>query len=247
MDESYTADQFVKFLKFSNEFNEMAERFVRNRIIVRTAMEKGLKASDDEIQQAADDFRRCMGLHRVSDTQKWLDTNGLTLDEFENFIREFVLARKMMSEVVTEESIEKYFRRHSPRFDTVNIRHIIIRGESRARELMTLLSEKPDSFPRYAAKYAMDEEARETGGYVGEIRRDMMTDEMQAKVFHAAEGDVLGPFRINGSETYEIIRISRKKTASLDDNTVREKVAETLHREWVESRLKELPVNCALN
>ncbi|MEZ4528350.1 MAG: peptidylprolyl isomerase [Desulfobacterales bacterium] len=247
MDEAFTADQFVKFLKFSNEFNELAERFVRNRIIVRTAMEKGIKASDGEIQQAADDFRRCLGLHRVSDTQKWLDANGLNLDEFENFIREFVLAKKMMATVVTDETVENYFRCHSPRFDTVHIRHIVVRGESRAKELMSLLCEEPAGFPRYAEKYSIDEDTREAGGYVGEIRREMMPDEMQAKVFHAAEGDLLGPFRINGSEAWEIIRVAKKKTASLEDSRVRERVAEILHREWVDARLKDLPVNCNLN
>lgn len=239
-EEIFTNEQFVNYLKFSNEFQALMEGFIEKRIILREAKEKGISLTETEIQQASDDFRRCMGLHRVSDTQKWLDENGLTLNEFEVFIKEFLLSGKMMTTIINKENMENYFRQHAPRFDTVDICRIVIRGENKARELMLLLCEEPEKFAAFAKKYSLDEETRDIGGYVRGLCRDMMNEDMEARLFHAEEGEIMGPFHISNSDIYEIIRIAARKPATMEDAAVREKVAESLRKEWVEKHRENL-------
>ncbi|OQX26084.1 MAG: hypothetical protein BWK80_12210, partial [Desulfobacteraceae bacterium IS3] len=95
-DEIITTDQFIKFLKFSNEFNDLMERLIRNKITVHAAKKMGMSVSVEEIQDAADDFRRCMGMHRAKDTQNWMDNIGISSEEFESFMSEHVYRKKIL-------------------------------------------------------------------------------------------------------------------------------------------------------
>ena len=56
----------------------------------------------EEIQERADQFRRVRGLHRASDTNKYLDAMRVSLDEFEAFITDGLYQEKMMEQVCSD-------------------------------------------------------------------------------------------------------------------------------------------------
>jgi peptidylprolyl isomerase len=60
----------------------------------------------------------------------------------------------------------------------------------------------------------------------GNLRADL-----EAKVFHAEEGEVLGPFPAPGSQAFEIFLINAKRPASLDEDTSDE-IRRKLREDW---------------
>lgn len=237
-DEVISGAQFIKFLKFSNEFPDLIKRFIRGKVTVHAAKKRGVEVSTEEVQEAADNFRRCLGLHRAKETQEWLDRMGITEDEFETFMTEHVYKKKMTDILVTQETVKKYFQLNSPKFDTVDIRHIVVESMEKARELTALLAEEPESFDELAKTYSIDDETNHIGGQIPGVQRGHLPDEIDAKIFNASPGDILGPLQLDGEDIYEIIQISAMHPAKLEDDT-KEKISQAIYEEWLEERLKE--------
>ncbi|MDY6987901.1 MAG: peptidylprolyl isomerase [Thermodesulfobacteriota bacterium] len=237
-DEAITSEQFINILKMSNEFPLLAEKIIRDKITVQEAKKKGLSVSTEEVQQEADDFRRVAALHRAKDTQEWMDKRGLTLDEFETFVTERIYKKKMVETITSEQAVEEYFKLNSPKFDSADIRHIVVDTEAKAKELMSLLAEDPDSFSDLAREHSLDGETRKTGGQIGGLRRGVLPDEVSAKVFNASAGDVIGPLRLGDGYFFEIIQVTAMNPASLDDSA-KEEIGELIYNEWLEARLQE--------
>src|SRR5437868_8557636 len=91
--------EFVRSLKLTGQFEELLEQFVRDRLAALGARKSGLQVSEAEIQERADQYRRVRGLHRASDTNKYLDAMRISLEEFEDFIIASLYQEKMMSKV----------------------------------------------------------------------------------------------------------------------------------------------------
>jgi len=237
-DEAISAEQFVKLLKFSDEFSELAEKIVRNKLTVHAAKKRGIKVSADEVQQETDDFRRYLGLHRAKNTQEWMDRVGISLDELENLMTERVYKKKMVKTISTDEAVEEYFKLNSPKFDTVELKHIIVNNEGEAKELMAMLEDEPENFDKFAGEHSLDNETKDSGGRIGSVQRGSLPNEIDAKVFNAAEKDIIGPFRMEGDELYEIIQVIKKRSAKLDDS-LKMKVSDAIYNEWLGARMQE--------
>ena len=60
------------------------------------------RVSDAEIQERADQYRRVRGLHRASDTNKFLDAMRVGLEEFEAFVTDSLIQEKMMAKELAD-------------------------------------------------------------------------------------------------------------------------------------------------
>ncbi len=237
-----TCEDFIAHLKFSNQYNDLMDRYIRGRVTVRAAESRGITATPDEVQRAADDFRRCLGLHRARETREWLHKNGITAEAFETLITEHLLVQKLMAAVADAAAVEAYFRSNAPKFETVDLRRMVVEGENKARELSMILDEGESDFESLCREHSLDEETRKDGGAVRGVRRGQLPQAVEEKVFTAAEGGVVGPFRLNGRGRYEIIRVDRRTPPRLDD-AAREWAAEELYREWMAERMAEAAVD----
>ena len=91
-------EEFMRTLKLTGQFEALLEQFVRDRLAALGARKAGIKVSEAEIQERADQFRRVRGLHRASDTNKYLDAMRISLDEFEAFITDSLYQEKLMQQ-----------------------------------------------------------------------------------------------------------------------------------------------------
>ncbi len=237
-DEVITADQFIKSLKLTNKFKPLLDEIMRGKVTLLAAKKKGIELTDDDIQEAADNFRQITGLHRAKDTQDWMEGMGIDVDDFEAFIIESVYKGKMIQAITTDEAIESYFQLNSPRFDSVDLSHIVVDDEGKAKELVSLIAEEPEEFEELAQEHSLDTESAKVGGKIGTVLRGDLTDEIGAKVFNASEGDILGPFDMGEGSLYEVLKVDTKSTAELDDAT-RDKIAELIYNEWLQTRMQE--------
>lgn len=236
-DEVVEVEDFIKVLKLTGQFAGLIEQLVRDKLTVRAAKRAGITISPDEIQERADQFRRIQGLHRAADTNHYFDALGVSLDDFETFITDSLYQEKMMDKVCNERAVEEYFQLHSPKFDSIEVSHIVLDTEGKAREMISFLEEDPDSFAEMAREHSIAE-TREHGGVIGKVLRGSLKTDIEAKVFNAAVGDLLGPFPSSDGDFYEIFAVNAKYPATLDEDTSAE-VRRLLREEWLQARSQE--------
>lgn len=236
-DEIIDTNGFIRSLKLTGQFEGLVDQLVRDRLTVHAAKKQGMRVSPEEIQERADQFRRVKGLHRAADTNRYFDALGVTLDEFEAFITDSLYEEKMMQAVCSDDAVNDYFQLNSPRFDSVEVSHIVLDGESKAKEMMSVLSDDPDSFEEMAREHSVAD-TREQGGLIGKLLRGSLRPDIEAKVFNAGPDDLLGPFPSADRSVFEIFRVNARHPAVLDEDTAAE-VRRLLREEWLLARAQE--------
>ena len=235
--EVFTAEQFVKLLKLTGRFDEIMEEVLQHLVAVQRAKKQGVQLDPDEIQLRADQFRRVFGLHKAEDTVGFFDDLGVSLEDFEGFICDMLMQEKMLADVTGEDAVQKYFSLNSPRFETVEASHIVMDSEGAAREMVSVLEDDPDSFAEMATEHSTSDTAGE-GGALGELTRDLIGGEIEAKLFAAAQGEIVGPFPMDDGQGFEIFKVTVKKEATLDDDT-KEKIVKILREQWLTDIMDE--------
>ena len=237
-DEILDADDFVKILRLDNRFNTLIEPILIDKLMVRAAKQSGITVTPAEVQERVDQFRRVEGLHRAQDTFAFLEALGVTLDEFETHMTEILYRERMLAQITRKEAIEEYFRLHSPKFDSIELNHITVDSEGKARELLALLEDEPTLFAELAREHSMDLDSKLKGGYIGKVLRGALPNDVEAKIFNASVGALLGPFASDDELVFEIFQIKAKHTARLDEATTRD-VAKMIRNDWLAARAQE--------
>jgi parvulin-like peptidyl-prolyl isomerase len=235
--QAITDIDFVRILKLSGQFNGLLEQIVRDHLTVQAAKKAGIRASEQEIQERADQFRRAHGLHRAADTNKYLDAQRVTLDEFETFIADTLYKEKMLQQVCSDQAVESYFKLNSPKFDGIEVSHMVLDSEGKAKEMVSVLTDDPDCFEQMAREHSIGP-TRETGGRIGKVLRGSLRTDVEAKVFNAAVGEVLGPFVSADRSVFELFRVDARHPARLDEAT-RTEVQRVLREGWQRARAQE--------
>ncbi|SFB75516.1 peptidylprolyl isomerase [Cupriavidus sp. OV038] len=230
-------DEFVRVLKLTGQFEGLVEQLVRDKLTAHAARRHGIKLAPEEIQERADQFRRVQGLHRAADMNHYLDALGITLDEFEAFITDSLYQEKMLAEVCNDAAMETYFQLNSPKFDSIEVSHIVVDTEGKARELVSYLQDDPDSFGEMAREHSIAD-TREQGGDIGKVLRGSLKSDIEAKVFNAEPGALLGPFPAADRSFFEVFLVRAKHPARLDADVAVE-VRRLLREEWLMARAQE--------
>src|SRR5215510_724107 len=176
-------DTFLRTLKLSGQYEGLIGQIVRDRLTVLAAKKQGIRVTEQEIQERADQFRRVRGLHRAADTNKYLDAMRVSLDEFEAFITDSLYQEKMMAQVCGDQAVQSYFKLNSPRFDSIEVSHIVLDTEGKAKEMMSVLADDPDSFEEMAREHSIAD-TRAQGGQIGKVLRGSLRTDVEAKVFN---------------------------------------------------------------
>ena len=186
-DEVIDTGEFVRLLKLNGQFDSLIEQLVRDKLTVRAAKQHGVVVTADDIQTRADQFRRIRGLHRAADMNNYLDALNVSLDEFEVFVTDTLYQEKMLEQVGTDEAIEEYFKLNSPKFDSIEVSHIVLDTEGKAKEMISYLTDDPESFAEMAREHSIAD-TRDDGGVIGSVLRGQLKADIEAKVFNANRG-----------------------------------------------------------
>jgi len=236
-DEVIDADTFVKLLKLTGRFESLIEDLVKEKLTSHAAKRQGVEPTPDEIQERADQLRRVRGLHRAADMNRYLDSLGVTLEDFEGFVVDMLHYEKMMQQVCDDTAVDEYFQLNSPKFDAIEVSHIMVDSEDKAKEIGSILEEEPEAFEELVSEYSLSD-TRDSNGRIGRVLRGALPPEVEGKVFNAGEGEIIGPFATVGETFFEIFRIDRKESATLTDET-REEVRRTLREQWFAAKARE--------
>lgn len=237
-EEIVTADDFVKLLKISNLFQDLMRDIVSDKLTAQISKKQGTVVAPQEVQEKADQFRRVRGLHRAKDAQQYLDAIGFTLDDFENYLADTLYKEKMVGQITNDAAVEEFFKLNSPKFESVKLSHIVLDSEGKTKEVAACLQDDPDGFAAMAREHSLSASTRESGGLIGKVRRGMLPEDIEAKVFGATAGDILGPFPTKEGGLFEIFKVEAKELAQLNDAT-RAEVRKLLYRQWLAKQVSE--------
>ena len=233
-----TSEDLIRYLKIGNKFDDLIEELIAQRITTLEAARMGLAVSDEDIQAESDNLRRVLGLHSAKETMDFLESVGLSLDGFEDYLRDSLLRQKVLESVCSEKAIKDTFDLHSPKFESVEVSQIIVDTEGKAREVIAILEDDPGEFAAMAKAFSLDPETAERGGHIGAVSRGSLHGEVEAKVFNSSPGDVLGPFEDEEGMFYEIYMVTERHNPELDRST-KKMIAKLLSDKWLDQRLEE--------
>jgi parvulin-like peptidyl-prolyl isomerase len=216
---------------------------VEGRLVSEYAARQGIVVSDDDLQRAADAFRQSHRLQKAEATHAWLTEQHLTLLDLQTRLERQLLRRKVMERVVTQEEVERHFVENRQHFDRAVLSQLVAERQGVAEELLTQVREDGADFGALARKHSLHRESRQAGGFLGVVSRTALTPAVEAAVFGAAAGSVLGPFQTPLG--WALVRVEELLPAVLDA-AVGERIREYLFRKWLDGQIKGADVQWTL-
>lgn len=186
--------------------------FISELLIRQYAAQNNVSNSTEELQVAVDELRYQKGLESVEKLQQWLKNNHQTVLSLQNNV-DYRLLRNKVRGSIPDQEIEAYFADHQLEFDQVELYSIRLNSQEKAEELYANITEDAENFYLLAMEHSLDEESKPKAGYIGKVRRDELSAEIEAAVFNAQPGEVIGP--IETEKGYNLFKVSTVYPANL--------------------------------
>jgi parvulin-like peptidyl-prolyl isomerase len=229
-------DEIVQFLKQTVQYQQVCRSILSQRIIQKTAQERGVSVGPEDIQREADEFRRKNRLERANDTLAWLNDQQISPEEWEAGISDNLLSQKLMETMFGPE-IERSFAENRLNFDRVSFYQIVIADDKLAQEVFYQIEEEEISFYEAARLYDVDEQRRDRCGYEGLVYRWALKAEIAPVVFAASPGQVTAPVRTEHG--HHLLMIDRFIPAELSSE-LRQELLNRLFQEWLDGEVSYL-------
>ena len=221
-----TVQQALLALQMSAEAHpSILDELVSYQLLLQAIERERPATTAEELQQAADAFRRQKGLHSAAETLRWLEELGMPLAQFESMLEVTVQARKVRQQVVAER-IDAYFEEHSAEYDRLRVLQVRTPSLDVAEHLAArahavgLLAAAAPLFSNVAVPVEIS---------VGTGFARTLPAELRA----AASGETVGPFLDDRS--CQIAYVYGRQAASLDAET-RAAVDEAVFQAWLAER-----------
>jgi len=201
-------------LSFLHDDDQFVQNTIEFMLVNQGAEKAGISNTDEQLQLAVDELRYQRGLESSEKAQQWLKESNLDLMVIQNGVSNMLLRNKLRN-TISESEIEAYFAEHQLEFDRVELYSIRVDSEELAQELFAQITEEDANFHLLAMEYSQDEATRPMGGYVGKLTRSGMTGEIEAAVFKAQPGDVVGPMETE--QGHNLFMVKNVYKASLEE------------------------------
>ena len=100
--------EVVDYLRITGGFAPALREVIERKITADAAKKNGLKVTTPKLQKASDAFRVANGLHKSSDTKKWLKSNGISEEALEEFLETNLLISMFKDQLEKKTSRTKY-------------------------------------------------------------------------------------------------------------------------------------------
>ncbi|WP_372365614.1 peptidylprolyl isomerase [Candidatus Uabimicrobium sp. HlEnr_7] len=192
---------------------QFAEMTVGAMLLQQYAEKIGLSNSHEELQWAIDEVRYDRGLESAEKATKWLNDRNISVNTLRNYINT-VLLRKKVKDSITSEQIKLHFIEHERQYDEAEIYSIRVDTKELAEELYMQVSEEDENFHLLAMEYSQDEVSKLAAGYIGKLKRNQMTAEIESAIFKSDDGRIIPP--IKTEKGYNLFMIHKIYPASLE-------------------------------
>lgn len=222
-------EDVLVYLKATGIFRDAVCRLVEAEVVQNKARELGAEPTENEFYEFASAKRRYARLVRAEDMQEYCRANGVTLDHWHQVTRSELAMIKMRAKVVQEKDIADYFSTHRDTMKTLSLSRIVCPDTAKAKDLKDRIA-GGENFYDLARRYSLDEHTRAAGGYLGTVRRKMLSPKVEEVIFSAKVDDVCGPF--NENSLWSIYKVDAVREAELN-NALKKEIADQLFKAWL--------------
>ena len=228
----------INHLKLSSQLNRVLEGVATCKIVELKAAELKINLSDEELQQAADDFRLTHNLHNIDATLQWLKNHKMSMDDFEALMQTNIITKKLAHHLFGDR-VKSFFFQHQLDYAGAAMYEVILDDEDMAIELCCALQEGEMSFHDVARTYESNPARRRSGGYCGVLQRQNLKPEISAAVFAASPPQLLKP--IVTSLGVHLILVEEIIQPQLDEELYN-RIMSGLFSEWLQQQLEEVQI-----
>ena len=192
------------------------------------AEDRGITLSDSEIDNQLEEIKKQLGGEKGF--QRTLEQAKLMPEQARSQVELQLLGDQIQSEVIpqdappdiSEAQIEDYYEFNKVQFEqpeTRDLRQIVNKDEAKVQQAKSILG-KDDSakgWQQAAARYTTDEATQNSGGFRPAVARGQDLPALEEQIFTAAQGELVGPFEVEG--TFDLIQVKKStpaKTTTLD-------------------------------
>lgn len=207
--------------------NKFTDDCIIEILIREYALENNIENSAEELQVAMEEIRYKKGLESKEKFQHWMDSNGQNLLSIQNEL-DYQLLRNKVRASIPYEKLETYFAEFQLEFDRAELYSIRVDTQAKAEELLANIEEEGENFHILAMKHSDDEKSRCKAGYIGKVARSEVTAAIEAAVFAAQPGDVVGP--VETEKGFNLFKVAAIYPATLEaeEDTIRNKLFKDL-------------------
>ena len=217
---------------------DFLEEALKDHLLAEAAIQEGIDISDDELQTAVDRFRQRAGLASASATTVWLEQNRLTIEDIADRLKRQLRNEKLKQKLTRGEE-ERYFENNKEDFEMAAIGQVSFDEPTAADSFADLVRGAGADFYALAASRSEDFLAR----FPRCVGRDDLPAAIEAAVFGAETGEVVGPVR-TGSE-HHVIKLEGFHLASLTDD-LKARIRDNLFEDWHADLLRRAQIDVAL-
>ncbi len=207
------------------------------------ASSKGVEVTDHELQTAIDEYRYITKFESAEQFNQHLKDIQVSLDAFQLSIENILLRNKIIDSV-SDSEIDAYIAENQLSMERVEFNSMRLSDENQAQEIKQLVVEDDESFLALAEEHSKDETTAKKGGYVGLLSRSDLTAEIEAAVFGASEGDVIGPIKTDAG--YNLFKIIKFHKPHKDDSTLRWEIKEMIFQQELDDYFENADISCDL-
>ncbi|MFP4681962.1 MAG: peptidylprolyl isomerase [Chitinispirillaceae bacterium] len=227
-DKEISENDVIIRLKNKGEYKKALVEVIELAALKQAAAEQGVVISEDELQSYSDKKRQELGLFSVADTEKHFGNLGISLDQWADHLENELLEIKAKEKLFTDEDVKQYYEQNKILYTTANVSRIMVEDQDTAEEIITQLEEGED-FAELAEDNSTDSATAEKGGYLGMIKRGILSPDIENRLFAAQKGAVEGPFKENNG--YSVYKVNEHSVDALDDRLEKE-ILESLYKYW---------------
>ena len=200
----------------------------------------GIRISEEELQEAANDFRRRHRLISAQETFDWLADSGLTVEDLERKLEDELIRERIISQVAPEDAIQGIYLENISGFQRAKLGIIVVDRKRTANEIIDQLMKAEADFAELALKHSILIDVSKNGGFMGNVYRNELPYAVDEAVFDEDAPMLIGPVEVGGN--FYVVNVFEKANAGLDETT-REICQRMLLDEFVRERALEVGVN----
>jgi parvulin-like peptidyl-prolyl isomerase len=196
--------------------------------IVGEAEERGVEVSDREVEEEFEQTKN-QNFQTEKEYQDFLEQSCFGQEDVDERVRLQVISTKIQEEVtadaaeVTEADAEKYYEANKEQFsqpEQRDIRLVLNQDAEEAQQAADQLAEdnSPESWKQVAAEFSTDASSKDNGGVRESITEGVFPEAVDAQVFDAPEGEVVGPIETeSGTYVFQVDSVTEATTTPLDE------------------------------
>jgi parvulin-like peptidyl-prolyl isomerase len=201
-----TEADIIAYLRRSFKMASVTKLAQRDATLLKFAEGLNITVADEEVQSAADEFRRKYGLFNAADMNALLSAQQMTAEDWAENLK-IALVTTKLEEHLFGSSIDNHYLENREVYKRAAISQILLKDETQAQRVAQEIRQGSIHFNAAALEYSTGTLSRTSAGYVGVRFFGELRPEIAQAIAEASEGEIIGP--VQTPIGYHILRVEK--------------------------------------